>query len=107
MFVSSLGEDWMYLDFEGNEGDVWEEEEAFPAELTVSELSEQGWTLRGGLMILDNVVDGNKFRLAWDPRALKFYIGYGELPHPVRYIHEVQHILRDCGFVELANSFKA
>ena len=65
-------------------------------------MSANDWMLASGKMVLK----GKSIRLGWDIKTHKFYIGYGELPDPVEYVHQVQHILRVCGMEEEANKFK-
>ena len=72
-----------------------------PIPLTLSLLSANDWILASGKMVLK----GKSIRLGWDIKTHKFYIGYGELPDPVEYVHQVQHILRVCGMEEEANDF--
>lgn len=51
MFVQGIGEDYVYLNFEGNEGDVWEStpEELNGISLTEELLSRLGFTYKDGL----------------------------------------------------------
>lgn len=52
MFIRAIGEDYVYLDFEGNEGDLWESK---PEEL-------QGIPLKRNLLDqLGFVADGNRY----------------------------------------------
>lgn len=51
MFIRAIGEDYVYLDFEGNEGDLWE---STPDDLQGIPLSDElmaksGFTLKDGL----------------------------------------------------------
>lgn len=73
-----------------------------PVPLTLTIFSANDWTLASGKMVLK----GKSIRLGWDIRTHKFYIGYGELPNPVEYVHQVQHILRDCDLNDEADNFK-
>lgn len=51
MFIRTIGEDYVYLDFEGNEGDLWESkpEDLYGIPLTESLLVECGFGLKDGL----------------------------------------------------------
>lgn len=75
-------------------------------ELTQERMERNGFVFRNGLCILDYTVNGYKCRLAWNPNSCKFYLGYGELPHPVCFVHEVQQILRVCRLFDKANGFE-
>lgn len=56
-------------------------------------LISNGWEWKIPNFVLKN----ESIRLGWNPKTNKFYIGYGELSIPVEYIHQLQHIYRDCG----------
>lgn len=72
MYIVALGSDWVYLDFPGNEGDVWEAE---PGELYP--------------------IPATEYFKKEDLKSIPFQV-YSD------YVHQVQNYLSDCGhYVEI------
>lgn len=61
MQVVAIGEDWVYLDFPCNEGDLWEED---PKELHPIELSEEFFMKNGFIKTVGDNEYGTYFRSA-------------------------------------------
>lgn len=118
MYVTAVGTDYVYADFGGNEGDVWEYQDrdfrdgsAQPVELRQEMLLANGftqesskWTLKesGVLVGIENM------DLCFEGMARLFALSAcGSIRNfRVRYVHELQHILRLMGQAELADNFK-
>lgn len=106
MFIRAIGEDYVYLDFEGNEGDLWESK---PEELQGIPITEDLLTKMGAKKVTDigwNVVDsynaGVKIELRillWSESEIEVKIRR-ETPHwvdmfqsnVVHYLHELQNL---------------
>lgn len=67
-------------------------ESMMPVELTPEILEESGWIFRGGLWVLKDAV-----RLGWCAKTKELIVGYSAFPRPIKYVHEMQRILRICG----------
>lgn len=113
MRVVSLGDDWCYLDYFGNEADVWEMDCKHPPEaIPISSLmlKANGWNDVAGRLILRTdrgaAFHGLKNRLGYNPVTGELVVNYGSVPVKVLYVHELQHILSDCGLDEYADNFK-
>ena len=100
MFIRAIGEDYVYLDFEGNEGDLWESK---PEELQ-------------GIPLTEEIMNGNGFHfngICWHKHeanyALDVSVGLAYVQiekwsdsrihsrctcHGVRFVHELQNIFR-------------
>lgn len=118
MYVTAVGTDYVYADFEGNEGDVWEYQDrdfrdgtAQPVELMQEMLLANGfkqesskWTLKesGVLIGIENM------DLCFEGMARLFALSAcGKIrDFRVRYVHELQHILRLMGCTSIADNFK-
>lgn len=101
MFVQAIGEDYVYLNFPQNEGDVWE---STPEDLQ-------------GIPLTEELMNDNGFRfdgIWWhkheanyvlDVRVGLAYVEIGKLSdgrihsrctcHGVRFVHELQNLFRD------------
>lgn len=89
MQVVCIGSDYVYLDFEGNEGDVWEGEIA-PIPLTEELIEKQGWekvcyyyTDKNGLEIYETN-DGWHLHIDDDKCQTTIAI-------LIKYVHELQN----------------
>lgn len=118
MYVTAVGTDYVYADFEGNEGDVWEYQDrdfrdgtARPVELTPDMLLANGFTQERNKWTLNEsgvLVGIEKMDLCFEGMARLFALSVCGKIHDfrVRYVHELQHILRLMGRVELADNFE-
>lgn len=107
MYVTAVGTDYVYADFEGNEGDVWEYQDrdfrdgtAQPVELTPDMLIANGFTRENNKYNL--TIQASRTLLRIENMDLCFEIHNFR----VRYVHELQHILRLMDLSELADNFK-
>lgn len=89
MQVVLIGSDYVYLDFEGNEGDVWEGEIA-PIPLTEELIAKQGWekvgyyyTDKNGLEIYET---NDGWHLHIDDEKCQTTIAI-----LIKYLHELQN----------------
>lgn len=124
MYITNVGDGYAYATFEGNEGDPWEfddkDEQPQPIEITYDLLKANGWK---GLIDkyavtceLGCFYESNSVLLEWDkPRKIltiwcDWIKGNSGRPAdiiiPVKYIHQIQQVLRLAGMTELANNFK-
>ncbi len=109
MQVTTVGNDYLYADFEGNEGDVFEFDDKdckpYPVLLT-DEFFERNnfdkkvlYLYKGNILTNLNGNDGYNVGIRrFDPKA-------GSRVN-VHYVHELQQILRFKGRTELANNIK-
>lgn len=112
MYVTAVGTDYVYADFEGNNGDVWEYQDrdfrdgtARPVELTPDMLLANGFKNNNGRYNL--AVKRNNTRLRFeDMRYMLVSARGGEMRFRVLYVHELQQILRLIGLSDIADNFK-
>ena len=112
MYVTAVGTDYVYADFEGNKGDVWEYQDrdfrdgtAQPVELTPDMLIANGFTQDNGKYNL--TIQETTYLRIEDMGRLFALNACGEIRRfRVRYVHELQHILRLMDLSELADNFK-
>ena len=112
MYVTAVGTDYVYADFEGNHGDVWEYQDrdfrdgtARPVELTPDMLLANGFKNNNGRYNL--AVKRNNTRLRFeDMRYMLVSARGGEMLFRVLYVHELQQILRLIGLSDIADNFK-
>lgn len=68
--------------------------------LTISFLSNKGWTLRTNLMVKDfKNYEGEKYRICWHIKTYKLYAGFGELPCKVETVEHLAEIMDSFGFI--------
>lgn len=77
-------------------------DDILPIPITNDILSNNGWKLRGGMMIYD--ADEPKCRFGW--RNGSFILGYAAYPIPVHDVHHLQNIMRNAGLRDYANNFQ-
>lgn len=120
MYVTAVGTDYVYADFKGNEGDVWEYQDrdfrdgtAQPVELTPDMLIVNGFTRENNKYRLTIQASRTLLRienmdLCFEGMARLFALSAcGKIrDFRVRYVHELQHILRLMDLSELADNFK-
>lgn len=99
MRVTSIDEDHCYLDFEGNEGDpfdgIYGEDGIAPIPLTEKLLKDNGASYDCNETFY---IDEIKLKQKDDV----FYFGM----IPIRFIHELQHIMRLYGLHDMADNIK-
>ena len=120
MYVTAVGTDYVYADFEGNEGDVWEYQDrdlrdgtAQPVELRQEMLLANGFTQESNkwsLSIRESrvLVSIENMDLCFEGMARLFALSAcGKIrDFRVRYVHELQQILRLIGLSDIADNFK-
>lgn len=120
MYVTAVGTDYVYADFEGNEGDVWEYQDrdfrdgtAQPVELTPDMLIANGFTRENNKYNLTIQASRTLLRienmdLCFEGMARLFALNVcGSIrDFRVRYVHELQQILRLIGLSDIADNFK-
>ena len=125
MQITNVGDDYAYATFEGNEGDPWEfddrDEQPQPIEITYDLLEANGWKAlvkKYGTTTCDfgRIYESNGNYLKWYRYGIKLYIWFdyrtnnsellAEVVMPVKYVHQLQQVLRLAGMTELANNFK-
>ena len=105
--IICVGDDYAYATFEGNEGDPWEfndkddQPEGIP--LTKEILEKNGWK---ETQYWHEYQDGKNTIQCCLP-DMRGRINGIEIEHfKCEYVHQYQHLLRLCGFDELADKFK-
>lgn len=124
MQVVSVGTDYLYADFEGNEGDVFEFYEKYmpkPIPLTPEILEKNGWVNKKEKGWMQKGNFGNSPLMLWyikDTGKFNPHFAYelemsdlskdGGFRIKVQciFVHTLQHVLRLCGLDELADNFK-
>ena len=118
MQIINVGEDYAYATFEGNEGDPWEfddkDEQPHPIEITTEILKANGWDVYTYESSDDTYssfyykeVNGN--HLEWRCGTLSILDNDGvnsDIIIPVKYVHQLQQVLRIAGLSDMANNFK-
>ena len=118
MQITNVGDDYAYATFESNEGDPWEfdDKDDQPQPITIAKilLVNNGWE-EGGFLDPNYSysfcsIDREGFNLEWKNEYLFITrINSGEIPDmlsSVKYVHQLQQILRLYGLNELADNFK-
>ena len=104
MQITSVGDDYAYATFEGNEGDPWEfddkDDQPRPIVLTPEILEKNGWWYNVEDMWLHEEV--GFFIEKFNGRFQCYDINQIKLDS----VHELQQTLRLCGLNELADNFK-
>lgn len=104
MQVTTVGQDFLYADFEGNEGDVWEFDDKdslpYPILLTDEFFKRNDFDVE--ILHWSKDKDGsNGYNIAISP----FDPPFGPSAN-MHHVHELQQILRLGGYAELANDVK-
>ena len=124
MQITNVGDDYAYATFEGNEGDPWEfndkDEQPQPIEITYDLLKANGWKVLtdeyAETCDLGCVYESNSVLLEWDKsrKILTIWCDWingngrksADIIIHVKYIHQIQQVLRIAGMTDLANNFK-
>ena len=122
MQITNVGDDYAYATWEDNEGDPWEfddkDDQPQPIPLTNDILRNNDWGERPLVLSLDYSVLSYNFvkdegdthlEIKRDTLIIWFNYEkglYADIIIPIKYVHELQHALRLCGFNELADNFK-
>ena len=120
MQITNVGDDYAYATFEGNEGEPWEfndkDEQPQPIEITKELLEDNGWVIDNYYSVKHNrnmdyyVREEGSYNILWDNGTLSLFHNdnsyYYDAVIPVKYVHQIQQVLRLAGMTELANNFK-
>ena len=120
MQITNVGDDYAYATFEGNEGDPWEfddkNEQPQPIEITKELLDANGWEIDSYYSVKNNhnmdyyVIEEGRYNIMWNNGTLSIFHNdnsyYYDIVIPVKYVHQLQQVLRIAGMTELANNFK-
>ena len=120
MQITNVGDDYAYATFEGNEGDPWEfndkDEQPEPIEITKELLEANGWVIDNYYSVKHNrnmdyyIREEGRYNILWDNGTLSLFHNdnsyYYDAVIPVKYVHQLQQVLRLAGMTELANNFK-
>ena len=109
MQITNVGEDYSYATWDGNEGDPWEfddkDDQPEPIEITKELLGNNGW-IKYGFCTKDEDV----YHLEWKLGTLSIMLSnggvYPDIVIPVKYVHQLQQVLRLAGMTDMANNFK-
>ena len=121
--ITVVGNDYDYATFEGNEGDPWEfedkDDQPQPIEITAELLKANGWKVVVN-KFCDEIYyercfkDENGNHLEWMRGTLTILLDYekdddrvfSDIAVPVKYVHQLQQVLRLAGMTDIANNFK-
>ena len=124
MQITNVGEDYAYATFEGNEGDPWEfddkDDQSEPIEITDDIMRKNNWEecdypLPYNLHEYYYVKDESGNHLIWNSEVLSIWFdwekdkeegAYANIVIPIKYVHQLQQVLRFAGMTEMANNFK-
>lgn len=122
MQITDIGEDYAYATWEGNKGDPWEFDEDFPPEpieITTEILKANRWevhsyTLPHNFDEYFYVNDEKGVCIVWKRGTLSIWFAYekekdgiySDVIIPVKYVHQLQQVLRIAGLSDMANNFK-
>lgn len=108
MQVRGVNESDCLLDFDGNEGDpfdgIYGEGGIAPIELTAEMLKRNKWESLYG-RYWENI-KVTEFSISQYGAEFRCCLGYDNELTFFRYVHELQHLLRLCGYDDLADDFK-
>ena len=126
MRTTNVGEDYAYATFEGNEGDPWEyndkDDQPKPIEITRKLLEANGWRAEsfmaspwnGFVLTSYFVKDEGDIHLEFKCDTLTIWFNYekgndgayADISFPIKYVHQLQQVLRLAGLTDMANNFK-
>ena len=115
MRVTSVGEDWLHADFDGNEGDLWEYDDELnpssPIYLTAEILEMNGferiapgkseYRISAVGRLISVVLEGVHMGIAVDEFNRLNHLRLYEVPT----VHRLQQALRMCGLTDMADNF--
>ena len=124
MQITNVGEDYAYATFEGNEADPWEfddkDEQPQPIEITDDIMRKNNWEeydypLPYNLHEYYYVKDESGNHLVWNSEVLSIWFdwekdkeegAYANIVIPIKYVHQLQQVLRLAELTDMANNFK-
>lgn len=97
MFIRAIGEDYVYLDFEGNEGDLWEStpDDLYGIPLTAELLEKCGYKRTGEM---DFEHQEHYFDIDYRPDSNEYHWWYNfeyMIGKPIYFLHELQNQFRN------------
>ena len=101
MQVEGIGKDWIYLNFEGNEGDVFEntDKEIYPIPFSVELLSELSKNLISDGYIIYIGSENIEFSVERKDEIINLVpcVNYDEydIGKPIRYVHQLQNLYKE------------
>ena len=108
MQITTVGDDYAYATFEGNEGDPWEfddkDDQPQPIPITPEILEKNGWKHADRIFMEKKMDENTDF--SWTDRCGAVLYLNGHHMCDCKYVHELQRALRLCGLNELADNFK-
>ena len=120
--IICVGDDYAYATFEGNEGDPWEfedkDDQPQPIEITAELLKANGWIVYDSRVLINigssfSVKNEGNIHLEFKEGELSVWFDYAnndgvysDIVIPVKYVHQLQHVLRLAGMTDMANNFK-
>ena len=126
MRITNVGDDYAYATFEGNEGDPWEfddmDDQPYAIEITRELLEANGWRAEsfmafpwnGFVLTYYFVKDEGDIHLEFKCDTLTIWFNYdksddgasADISIPIKYVHQLQQVLRLAGMTDMANNFK-
>ena len=126
MQITTVGDDYAYATFEGNEGDPWEfddkDAKPQPIEITRELLKANGWRAEsfmaspwnGVVLTYYFIKDEGYIHLEFKCNTLTIWFNYEkgddravvDISIPIKYVHQLQQVLRIAGLTDMANNFK-
>ena len=124
MQIIGVGDDYAYATFEGNEGDPWgfndKDDQPRPIEITDEMFSKNNWEVCYYPLPFNHheyyyVKDEDGNHLVWNSEVLSIWLdleegkddgAYANIDMPIKYVHQLQQVLRLAGMTDLANNFK-
>ena len=124
MQITNGGEDYAYATWEGNEADPWEfddkDDKSEPIEITDDIMRKNNWeecdySLPYNLHEYYYVKDESGNHLIWNSEVLSIWFdwekdkeegAYANIVIPIKYVHQLQQVLRLAGLTDMANNFK-
>ena len=122
--IIGVGDDYAYATFEGNEGDPWEfddkDDQPEPIEITDDIMRKNNWEECDYPLPCNHheyyyVKDEGGNHLLWNSEVLSIWLdweegkddgAYANIVIPIKYVHQLQQVLRLAGLTEMANNFK-
>ena len=122
--ITTVGDDYAYATFEGNEGDPWEfddkDDQPRPIEITDEMFSKNNWKESDYPLPYNHheyyyVKDEGGNHLVWNSEVLSIWLdweegkddgAYANIAMPIKYAHQLQQVLRLAGMTNMANNFK-
>ena len=126
MQITNVGDDYAYATFEDNEGDPWEfddkDNQPQPIEITRELLKANGWRAEsfmaspwnGFVLTYYFIKDEGDIHLEFKCNTLTIWFNYekgdagayADISISIKYVHQLQQVMRLAGLTDMANNFK-